>query len=86
MKAGSHGWRGPGSGAAELNKLPDSRVKFFDEAFILTSKATGKPLANVNYRVKFASGDYAYGTTDESGQTDLVTTESSEPLVIEVEA
>jgi type VI secretion system secreted protein VgrG len=86
VKAGSHGWHGAQSDAAILEKLPDSRVKLFDEAFILKNNVTGEVMANVNYRVKYESGEYAYGTTNERGQTQLLTTEKAEVLVIEVEA
>lgn len=72
--------------AAELTKLPDSKVKLYDEAFVLKNKISGEPLANTNYRIKDASGVYEYGTTDEYGRTHIVRSDEAEELVIEVEA
>ncbi len=86
VKGSAHDFMSGSADAAQLARLPDSRVKLFDEAFVLRNKITGEPMANVNYRIKHASGEYEYGTTDDEGLTHLVGTDKTEQLVIEVEA
>lgn len=71
-----------GTGLA-MPALADS-TKLFDEAFILRDKQSGAPLANVEYRIKFADGSFEYGVTDESGHTHVATTADSEHLILEV--
>lgn len=56
----------------------------YDEAFVLISELTGKPLANREYRVIRNSGATEEGTTDEAGQTHVVTSEMPEVLRVEV--
>ena len=56
----------------------------FDEAFILRSKATGRPLANRHYRVTRHSGVES-GVTDENGATHLIVSDSSEDLIIHLQ-
>jgi len=53
----------------------------YDEAFILTSKETGKPLANRRYRI--VRGELVEsGVTDASGATHVVLSETGEGLEI----
>jgi type VI secretion system secreted protein VgrG len=85
-KGSAHAFLGGGSNAAELTALPDSTVKFFDEAFILVNRVTGEVMPGVNYRIKLADGTYLYGRSDEKGRTELVRTLAAEKLEIEVEA
>jgi type VI secretion system secreted protein VgrG len=85
-KFSTHAFLGGGSKAAALVRLPDTTVKLYDEAFVLKNKITGKVMANVNYRIRYASGEYVYGTTDEHGQTQVVGTSAAENLTIEVES
>jgi type VI secretion system secreted protein VgrG len=85
VKGGQHVFEGGNQENATFVRLPDSSLKFFDEAFVLKNKVTGAPLANVRYRIRFAGGEYEYGVTDELGQTHLATTHASEDLTIEVE-
>ncbi|RQH04253.1 PAAR domain-containing protein [Paraburkholderia dinghuensis] len=49
------------------NPLPTE--KFFDEQFQLLDTHTGKPLANVEYAIKRASGNLEHGVTDANGYT-----------------
>ena len=67
----------------ELIRLPDSAIKQFDEAFILTDRTTGEPLGNVDYRIKYADESFDYGRTDSTGRTHLVQTSNSEEIIIE---
>jgi uncharacterized Zn-binding protein involved in type VI secretion len=57
----------------------------FDEAFILKSAETGKPLGNRRYRITRANGAIDEGTTDDEGKTGLVTSEAAETVRIELE-
>ena len=66
-----------------MEKLPDSRAKVFDEAFVLKDKDTGQPLANFPYRIKRADGSYEEGVTDDKGHTHLVLTAEPETLGIQ---
>jgi type VI secretion system secreted protein VgrG len=84
VKAASHAWGGGGGASGTLPPLPDSRVKLFDEAFVLKDEKTGKPLAQQRYRIKRADGTYEYGLTGEDGVTHLVTATASETLSLEL--
>ncbi|MDB5790082.1 MAG: type secretion system tip protein VgrG [Massilia sp.] len=86
VKGGKHTWDSPSRESATLVRLPDSELKTFDEAFILTDAATGKPLADIAYRVKHADGTYEYGRTDERRVTHLIGSGDREKLAIEVNA
>lgn len=55
-----------------------------DEAFVLISELTGKPLRDRRYRITLGSGAVEEGTTDESGRTHLVQTVAREALAIEL--
>ncbi|MDR7194520.1 PAAR domain-containing protein [Luteimonas terrae] len=57
----------------------------FDEAFILKSELTGKPLANRRYRIFHEDGRCEEGTTDPQGTTRLAISECCERLRIELE-
>lgn len=57
----------------------------FDEAFVLKSAETGKPLGNRRYRILRADGATEEGTTDADGKTGLVASEAAEALRIELE-
>ena len=84
VKGSGHSLGGGGSATAELQKLPDSRVKLFDQAFVLKNKETGKPLANYPYKIKRADGSLEEGITDEAGNTHLVAAAEAENVTIEV--
>lgn len=56
----------------------------YDEAFILLSELTGKPLANRHYRVIRNSGATEEGTTDMAGHTHIVMSEVPEVLRVEI--
>jgi len=86
VKGSGNHFLGAGKGSAEMERLPDSQVKLFDEAFILKDQHTDMPLANVSYRIKHADGTYAYGTTDEFGRTHVAGSQEAEELIFEVEA
>ncbi|QOY94565.1 type VI secretion system tip protein VgrG [Massilia sp. UMI-21] len=84
VKGGQHVFGSGGKAEVELLRLPDSTVRQFDEAFVLVDRSTGSPLANTDYRIKYASGGVEYGRTDAEGQTHLVRTLASEEIYIEV--
>jgi type VI secretion system secreted protein VgrG len=84
VKGGQHLFDAGASQAAALPKLPDSRLKLFDEAFVLQDQATGALLANHPYRIKREDGTYEEGVTDDKGQTHLVSTANPEQLEIEL--
>jgi type VI secretion system secreted protein VgrG len=73
---------GGGSGSAELPKLPDSRVKLFDEQFMALDKDSGRPLIGLPYRIELPDGSVFHGTTDEAGRTQRVA--GADPATIKV--
>jgi type VI secretion system secreted protein VgrG len=84
VKAAQHVFDAGANKAAELGKLPDTRVKLFDEAFILKDPETGAPVANHPYRIKRKDGSYEEGMTDELGQTHIISSKAPESLTIEL--
>lgn len=84
VKAASTAFSGGGSNAASLAPLPDTQVKFFDEAFVLKSKTTGEPMANQAYQVKRADGSIETGVTDDQGHTHLVKASEAGSVQLEV--
>ncbi|WP_394538509.1 type VI secretion system Vgr family protein [Lysobacter enzymogenes] len=84
VKAGMHPFKGGGSDAAQLAKLPDTRPKIFDEAFVLVDRDSGQPVANRAYRIILANGDIEEGVTDDKGHTHLVKTAEAQSVKIEV--
>ena len=84
VKGGGNAFMVPGNGAAQMEKLPDSRAKLFDEAFVLKDQETGEPLANFQYRISRADGSYEEGLTDERGRTHLINSAEIEKLTIEI--
>ena len=87
VKAGSHGWRGPGSGAAQIDALPAGAVMLqppehslfvkYDEQFRLVMPDEETPMANQAYRIVAGNGRIWEGVTDGDGLTMRVTTESA---------
>lgn len=71
------------SSGATLTKLPDSRIKRFDEGFILKDKRTGEPLPNLPYRILLKDGSYLEGVTDQFGRTQVVASAETEELTLE---
>ncbi len=57
----------------------------FDEAFVLTSELTGKPLSNRRYRIFHEDGRCEEGITDLQGMTQLAASDCCEVLRIELE-
>lgn len=75
---------GSGSGSAPRPALPDSRVKLFDQAFVLRNQRTGELLVNYPYRIKRADGSWEEGVTDSKGQTHLILGADPERISIEI--
>lgn len=59
-------------------------VEAFNEAFILQSELTGKPLANRGYRLVREDGSSIEGITDSDGATTLAASEASELVHVEI--
>ncbi|KAB8060132.1 type VI secretion system Vgr family protein [Janthinobacterium violaceinigrum] len=84
VKGGQHVFNGGASAAAGLPPLPDSRLKLFDEGFVLKDRDTGELMPRQPYRVKRADGTYETGMTDDKGLTHVVAAAAVEALVIEL--
>ncbi len=83
-KGGQHIFDGGSSKPAPANTLPDSRLKLFDEAFVVKDQKTGEPVPNLPYRIVRADGSREEGITDELGRTHLVVAADKEPLTLEL--
>ena len=84
VKSGQHLFDAGSRGSSNLATLPDSRLKLFDEAFILKDNVTGAILARHAYRIKRADGTFEDGMTDEMGQTHLVSSAEAEQIEIDL--
>jgi type VI secretion system secreted protein VgrG len=83
VKGSGHAFLGGSSGAASFSPMPDSRVKLFDEAFVLKDEKTGALLVDYPYRVVREDNSFEYGRTDDKGQTHVVLTHQAEALRVE---
>ena len=84
VKGGQHIFEGGASVAAAATSLPDTRVKLFDEGFVLKDRDTGELMPRQPYRIKREDGSYETGMTDEKGLTHVVAAAAAEALVIEL--
>ena len=78
VKGVVHGFESGARNAPDLNKLPDTRVKLFDEAFVLHDP-NGVPLSSMPYRVDSQAGKEV-AMTEAAGVTSRVGTEASEDV------
>lgn len=84
VKGNHNAFLGPGNGAQAQEKLPDSRVKLFDEQIRLVHEGTEIPVANQPYRITASNGDVFHGVTDSNGYTERVSTDTACDLDIEI--
>lgn len=56
----------------------------FDEQFILKDRKSGKPLANVRYRITLADGETIEGRSGSGGETSLVASETADRISITI--
>lgn len=84
VRGGQHVLDGGASAAGLLPALPDTRIKLFDEGFVLRDRDTGEPMPRQPYRIKREDGSYESGMTDEKGLTHVIAATAAEMLVIEL--
>ena len=84
VKGGNHIFDGGSSNAGKIVPLPDSRLKLFDEGFVIRDEDTGMPIAHHPYRIIRADGSIEHGITDEFGLTHVVASADVESLSIEL--
>ncbi|MGE8210506.1 MAG: hypothetical protein ACN6RH_13490 [Stenotrophomonas rhizophila] len=84
VKASQHPFLEGEFGTAPLAALPDTRVKLFDEGFVLKDEATGDPLPNVAYRILLKGGSSLDGITDRWGRTHVVGSAVVEEVTLHV--
>jgi type VI secretion system secreted protein VgrG len=60
---------GGGGKAAGMQKLPDSRIKLFDQQVRAMNELSNEPIASLPYELTTAEGDVHYGLTDNEGKT-----------------
>lgn len=54
-----------------MTKLPDSRLKLFDEGFIIRDP-DGQPVPGVRYRIVLPDGSFEDGKTNDNGETHVI--------------
>ncbi|MGE5450297.1 MAG: type VI secretion system Vgr family protein [Acidobacteriota bacterium] len=84
VKGATHDWGSGGGGGASLIALPDTRVKLFDEAFVIRNQATGKPIPNQRYRLRLQDGTVEAGVTDEQGRTHVISSDGPHSVQVEI--
>jgi type VI secretion system secreted protein VgrG len=84
VRSSTHEFSGADGGEVGMPTLPDSRVKAFDEGFIVRDQDSGEPLAHMRYRIKLADGTVEEGITDAAGATHVVGTMAEEMVSIEL--
>jgi type VI secretion system secreted protein VgrG len=82
VKGGKHTFDSGGNQAADLLRLPDTRLKAFDEQIRAINELTGEPIIGLPYRLSTASGDVYRGTTDDEGKTIRVMTVAAEKIEV----
>ncbi len=80
--AASHNWDSAAKGSAEIERLPDTTVKLYDEAFALLDPL-GKPLTGIPFKIT-ASDGFQAGASSDDGQTTRVSTRAAEQLTFEL--
>ncbi|WP_278646070.1 PAAR domain-containing protein [Burkholderia lata] len=55
-----------------------------DEQYVLREADSGRPLANVRYRIRLSTGKIFTGVTDATGHTQRVTSEYAESIKFEI--
>ncbi|WP_288410525.1 DUF2345 domain-containing protein, partial [uncultured Herbaspirillum sp.] len=83
VKGAAHAFPGGASVSPDLIALPDTKYKLFDEAFVVKDP-NGIPMSDISYRIKSSAGDHL-STTDSSGMSERVATESSENVEFAME-
>ena len=73
-KGGGVAFLGAGKSPAELEALPDSRVKTYQEQYKAIDQISGESIANQPYRIELADGSVIRGVTDDLGRTGQVAT------------
>lgn len=84
VKGNGQAFLGPGSQAAELEGLPDSRINVFDEKFHLIYEGTDIPMANQPYKITASNGEEFFGITDDHGFTERIRTDEAVSLSVEI--
>ncbi|AQH00071.1 hypothetical protein A9R05_00315 [Burkholderia sp. KK1] len=77
------------SGSARVMAAPplassSALASAFDEEYVLRDGATGRPIANVFYRLTSTSGVIVEGMTDRSGKTQRIKTSSAERISVKI--
>jgi hypothetical protein len=74
----------PFSDGARIYARPEEVKAQFDECYILRHARTGKPIANVAYRLVSATGETMQGVTDSAGRTQRIKAGSAQKIRVEI--
>ncbi|MBN3777458.1 PAAR domain-containing protein [Burkholderia sp. Ac-20345] len=72
------------TGTAKQSIVESAPIAVHDEQYVLRDAHSRQPLANVQYRIRTASGQVLVGITDATGHTQRVTTTDAESLHLEI--
>jgi type VI secretion system secreted protein VgrG len=86
VNGAQHTFSGAAKKAAELGKLPDTRVKLHIEQFRALDMNSNKPIVGQPYRIEMQDGTILRGSTDEFGKTQQITTADPESIKVYWEA
>jgi type VI secretion system secreted protein VgrG len=66
-----------------LEKLPDTRVKLYDQQIRALNQITGEPIVGMPYKLTTASRETFYGFTDVEGKTIRVKSAEQEKVWVD---
>lgn len=82
VKGAGHPLIGGGGRPFTLDRLPDTRVKLFDQQVRAINELTGEPIAGLPYKLTTESGEIHYGETDSEGRTRRIGTVTAEKIEV----
>jgi uncharacterized protein (DUF2345 family) len=82
VKGAAHDWGSGGSGSTQMQALPDTRVKLFDEQIRAVSALTNQAVVGQNYVATLPDGTTVKGVTDEHGKTLRIASAASEEIKV----
>jgi len=82
VKGSGHAFLGGSNGGAELNRLPDSTAKLYDEAFVVVDLA-GQAMADLPYKITGSDG-VEKSRSETDGKSSRIATSKSSALKFEL--
>jgi len=83
VRGGQHVFEGGAGVVPAFPALPNTKVKFFNEAFVVKDP-NGNSISDIPYRIRSSAGD-VFASTLNDGFTERVSTETSEEIEFAME-